>query len=216
MRRNFFCPICICITLLLSFSLLSCGGKGETKETDIGGETANGHQEEGLKESVLLIIAQNDFQDKEYSTVRSLLEEKGYSVKVATSQRGTAVGVMGLVVTPDLMLSEVKVDDYAGVIFIGGSGAESLFGSDLAHQIASEAVQEKKVVGAICIAPIILARAGILKGKRATVYYSMSKELEKLGAIYTGSEVEVEERIVTANGPDASWQFAEAIVNSLQ
>ena len=68
-----------------------------------------------------------------------------------------------------------------------------------------------KVVAAICIAPVILARAGLLKGKRATVFPDGIPELEKAGAVYTAQSVERDGRIITGNGPEAAEAFGREI-----
>ena len=88
-----------------------------------------------------------------------------------------------------------------------------------AHLTAQEAVNRKKVLAAICIAPTILAKAGVLDGKRATVWNkegNNSKILENHGAIFTDEMVIVDGKIITANGPDAAEGFAIKIVEMLK
>lgn len=55
-----------------------------------------------------------------------------------------------------------------------------------------------------------------IDGKRATVFSSERAKLEAEGAIYTGKNVEVDGKIITANGPNAAAEFAKAIVKALQ
>ncbi len=190
----------------------SCGGGGGTVPP-ADGEEAVPVQATGKK--VLIVVPQIDFQDKEFTTVRDALSQAGCQFAVATRDHAAAVGVSGTSVTPDVLLSEVSIDDYDAVVFIGGPGAETLYNLEDARNIAVEAVKENKVVGAICLAPVILARAGVLEGRRATVYYSMSRELDKNGAEYTGASVEVDGRIITGNGPEASGEFALTFLQSL-
>jgi protease I len=66
------------------------------------------------------------------------------------------------------------------------------------------------VLGAICIAPTILAKAGVLKGKQATVWDAKGEQiaiLKAAGARYTGNEVTVDALLVTGNGPNAAEEF---------
>jgi protease I len=77
--------------------------------------------------------------------------------------------------------------------------------------LVKEANRAGKVVSAICLAPVTLANAGLLEGKRATAYPSAESFLKWKGAIYTGNAVEVEGNIVTANGPEAAEEFAQAV-----
>ncbi|MEM2638356.1 MAG: DJ-1/PfpI family protein, partial [Candidatus Hadarchaeales archaeon] len=91
------------------------------------------------------------------------------------------------------------------------------FSNKHALSIAKEAFSAGKVVGAICIAPVILANAGILKGRRATVWDGdFVKMLEAGGAKYTGKNVEVDGKIVTANGPHAAREFGKKIAELLR
>jgi protease I len=76
-------------------------------------------------------------------------------------------------------------------------------------------VRDERVVAAICLAPVILARAGVLVGKRATVAGTFAAELEQCGATYTGPGVTVDGLVVTANAPKASRAFGEAIAQLL-
>jgi len=164
---------------------------------------------------VLLIIAPTDFNDTEYGTTRSVLEQAGATVSVASTTTETARSDETQV-TPDLAITDVNVGNYDAVVFIGGMGVETAYFDNItAQQIASNAYNQGKVVGAICIAPVVLAKAGILNGKHATVYNDYAAQLTAGGAIYTDQPVVTEGKIITANGPDASTAFANAIVSAL-
>lgn len=74
-------------------------------------------------------------------------------------------------------------------------------------------------MGAICIAPAILAKAGVLKGKKATVWSSLMdksavKILEKSGADYLPDSVVADGKVITATGPLAAKEFAEKIIQT--
>ncbi|MCX8082471.1 MAG: DJ-1/PfpI family protein [bacterium] len=164
---------------------------------------------------VLLIIAQNGFRDEEYFKPKQVLESAGYKVVTASMQKGTARGKLGSTVHVDIGLAEVNVNDYAGVVFVGGPGSADYFTDKTALQLAKDAYEKGKVVGAICIAPGILARAGVLKGKKATVYPSELESLKSAGAICVDKPVVSDGKIVTANGPDAAEEFGKEIVKLL-
>lgn len=164
----------------------------------------------------LLIIALTDFNDTEYSVTRNALTQAGVTVSVASTTTGTATGQDGMHVTPDIATYNVNVNNYDAVVFIGGTGVEAAYFDDTtAWQIASNANNQGKVVAAICIAPVVLANAGILNGKQATVYSGNQAQLEAGGATYTGQSVTVDGKIITANGPDAATEFANAIKSAL-
>lgn len=164
---------------------------------------------------VLFIIAFNIFRDEEYQIPREVLEEKGAQVEVASSRLGTCTGKLGLKVSSDTTIDQVDVNEYDIVAFIGGAGASEYFRNPVAHKIARAAVESRKVLGAICIAPATLANAGVLTGKRATVFSSEIEALNAGGAIYTGKSVEIDEKIITANGPEAAREFGEALAEAV-
>ena len=163
----------------------------------------------------VMIIAEKNFRDEELFEPKKILEAEGVKVIVASTSFNIARGMLGGKVKPDMLLSEIKVDDYDAIIFVGGSGASQYWNDSLAHNIAKEAVEKNKVLGAICIAPVTLANAGVLTGKKATVWPSERGKIEARGAIYTGESVQIEGRIITAEGPQAARKFGEAIAKAL-
>ena len=161
---------------------------------------------------VALIIASQQFRDEEFKEPRDLLIGKGASVFVVSSSLKESTGMLGMKVKPDILLEDLSIDVVDAVLFIGGIGASEYFTDYDAWSVAREAVKRGKVLGAICIAPVTLAKAGLLKGKMATVYSSEKETLIKAGARYTGKPVTVDGNIVTANGPQAAREFAEAVI----
>ena len=72
----------------------------------------------------------------------------------------------------------------------------------------------KKPIGAICISGCIPAQAGIMKGRKCTVFETPGSvtEIEKNGATYTGEDLTIDGNVVTANGPAPAQKFAEELV----
>jgi len=165
---------------------------------------------------VLMIIAQNGFRDEEFFETKKILEENGFKVVVASKSTNLAFGMLGGAYKPDLPLKRVRLKGYKAVVFVGGVGAKDYFNYAPALRIAKRAYKKRLVIGAICIAPVILAKAGILQGKKATVWYGEAQTLESFGAVYTGKEVQVDGRIVTANGPWAVKKFAQTLVQIIK
>lgn len=175
------------------------------------GKKMNG--EEGKR--ALMIIAHRDFRDEEFREPKEVLEKNGFQVDVASSSTDKAIGMLGLEYKPDLLLSAVKVEDYSIIAFIGGAGSREYWEDKKAHEIARESFTSGKVLGAICIAPVILANAGILNGKRVTVFQSMANRLTSKGAQYTGKAVERDGLLITAIGPSAAKDFGLALIEAL-
>jgi len=200
------------VAALLTMGSVGCGGK-PTPEATPTPVPEIAPVLEGKK--VLMIIAHRDFRDEEYERPRQILEARGAMVTVASSSLEVAKGMLGAKVKPDILLENVEVEDYDAIIFIGGVGATEYWDDPTAHAIARKAVERSKVLAAICIAPVTLAKAGVLEGRRATAFSSAVKELEAGGAACTGAEVERDGLLITATGPDAAAKFGEEIARTL-
>jgi len=170
-----------------------------------------------INKTLLFVIAHKDFRDEEYEVPRNIFRRLGAKVIVASSDTGIAVGERGLCVAPDTLISQIDTFDFDGVIFIGGMGAMKYWNDENAHRIAKSAARNNKVIGAICVAPVILAKAGVLRWKEATVWESpKTKHILKQEKVeYVLKPVVTSGNIVTANGPIAAKQFGEEIVRLL-
>lgn len=164
---------------------------------------------------VLMVIAKNKFRDEEYQEPRRTLEDEGAVVTVASTSRETAEGMLGLKVRPDILISAAKEEDYDGIIFVGGGGAKEYFESPVAHALARKFFEHGKLTSAICIAPAVLANAGLLKGRKATSFPSSEAILRSHGAVVTGEDVAADGTIVTAVGPEAAGKFGKMLVQVL-
>ena len=82
-------------------------------------------------------------------------------------------------------------------------------------RLAREAADAGRVLGAICLAPVILGNAGVLHGRNATVAGTEARTIESCGASYKGPGVTVDGTIVTANGPKSSTLFGQRMVELL-
>ena len=167
-----------------------------------------------------MIIAFRDFRDEEYFIPRQVLKSLGIEITTFSSQKGKAVGAYGGVVDITETLDDIDVSRFDGIVFVGGSGTAKYINDEKCHQIAQEAVAKGKVLGAICMAPAILARAGVLNGKRATCWSSaldksVVKILKEEGARYLQKPVVVDGQIITASGWRAARDFGEAIARHL-
>ena len=162
----------------------------------------------------LIILALDGYQDAEYAGTRSGLEAAGYDIIIASTAVGLCTGSLGGSEEATVALRDVNVIEYNCVAFIGGPGAASLASDPHALQIANDAYRANIPLGAICIAPTILAKAQVLSGKRATVWNAdgnQSEILETYGAEYTAEAVTIDGNIVTGNGPAAAEEFGRML-----
>jgi len=173
-----------------------------------------------LNKKVAVIIAFRDFRDVEYFIPKNILAGAGAKIITVSSQKGIAIGADGGEVQVNLLASEVNIAEFDAVVFIGGAGmGKSLDNPDF-QKIAQDAAAADKVLGAICIAPALLAKAGVLKGKKATVWSSAMdksavKILEEGGAQYLAEDAVTDGKLITASGPPAAKQFGETLLELL-
>jgi protease I len=202
-------PIPILVALLMVFG---CG----PKQVSVPGSPGRGPSAApGAAGKAVMIIAHKDFRDEELTETRRVLEQANQTVVVASSDLSPATGMLDMQAPVDLLVKDVKAADYDAVVFVGGSGAQEYWDDPAAQQLARDAVAQGKVLGAICFAPVTLANAGVLQGKKATVWRSEVGRLKAQGADYTGAKVQVDGRIVTADGPEAAPEFGKALLKVL-
>lgn len=172
---------------------------------------------------IAMIIGPIGYQDTEFNTPYNYFIKHDAQVDVYSTKKGIAKGVFGAEFNVTHVLDELDVGVYDAIVFIGGPGTKLVRDDNNSLFIAKNAIKENKILAAICWSPTILAKAGVLDKKKATVWQGIDPEfnmrtsayLEKKGAKYTGTEVTIDGNIVTANGPMAAERYAEAIWKKL-
>lgn len=167
--------------------------------------------------TALIILAQQGFQDHEYEGTKKGLVDAGFGIVIGSKHAGECTGKFGSSVDAAIALKDVKVADYDRIAFIGGPGAAAYASDPDALKIANDTVRANLPLGAICIAPTILAKARVLENRKATVWDdgqgTQIKMLQDMGATYTGDTVTVDGKIVTGNGPEAAEEFGRAFAS---
>jgi len=177
----------------------------------VGEGTAKGRAAGGKR--AVFIIESLNFRDDELFATRRVLEAAQIQTVVASTRTGIVRGALGGMAEAQILVSQLRVDDYDAIIFISGPGEYVV--NPVALEIARETVRKGKVLGAIGVAPTILASAGVLTGIRATAYLTEQGRLQQAGAYYTGLPVEREGLRITATGPTAAIQFGRTIADAL-
>lgn len=131
---------------------------------------------------------------------------------VSVMGRREVLSAQDVPVLADVLYSDVCFADAEALVLPGGSvGTENMSAhAELCALLKSEAAKGEILLAAICAAPMVLGRCGILEGKRATCYPGCEGDL--FGAEYTAAAVERDGKIITACGPGASFDFGFAIV----
>ena len=168
---------------------------------------------------VILLVAHEGYQPIEYGVTKEILKEAGMLVLTASDKQGTASSNNSSTTHVDLTCDEIDPEKIDGLFIIGGPGALEYLDTPLVHSLVQEMMSLGKPYGAICIAPRILAKAGVLGGKKATGWDD-DKQLAALfqehAVTYKHEAVTVDGVIVTATNPAAAEGFGKAIVRVLK
>src|SRR5215468_3836586 len=167
---------------------------------------------------VLMVIPQTQFRDEEFFEPKKILETEGATVVVASSTVRMCRGMKGGTAQADIAIADAKADDYAGVVLCGGSSVPEFFWNDKKLQELVTAMSSAgKIVAAICLSTVVLAKAKLLAGREATVYFlpAAIEELKAAGAKYVQETLLIHNNIILAEGPPDSQRFGQAVRSAL-
>ncbi len=134
---------------------------------------------------------------------------------VSITGERTVTGAHGIRVETDALIEDVEFFDAELLVLPGGMpGATNLAAHPILIERLRDHVNAGRPVAAICAAPLVLGRLGMLEGKRATCYPGFEGELR--GATCTGALVEQDGLFITGKGPAAVFEFGYAIVERMK
>lgn len=162
-----------------------------------------------------LIVSANQFEDLELLVPFYRLQEAGYDVHVSAGVAGVIAGKHGYEVKVDKTFAAVDPGNYDLLILPGGKAPAVIRDDARALEIVHAFFNTDKLVGAICHGPKVLAAAGLLRGRRATCYRTLAKEIRDAGADYQDSEVVVDGRLVTSRQTDDLPAFMRTLIGMM-
>ena len=168
-----------------------------------------------MKNRVLFIIGFTIFKDEELVHPIEVFEKNGFIVDLVSYKAGPVKGLKKNEITIEKTVEDVTVDNYDAIVLLGDVD-ETLFENKTLMEIVKEAYKKGLVIGASFRTPVILANAGILNGKKATVWIEDKDIIEENGGYYTGASMEIDERIVTTDGPHSAKMFAQTIIDLIK
>jgi len=167
---------------------------------------------------VLMVIPHTQFRDEEFFEPRKILEDEGAKVVVASTSVRICRGMKGGSVQAEISIAEAKAEDYAALVLCGGSSVPGFFWNDKKLQELAAAMSAAgKIVAAICLSTVVLAKAKLLAGREATVYFlpEAIEELRTAGAKYVKETLLIDGNIILAEGPLDSQRFGQALRTAL-
>jgi protease I len=165
---------------------------------------------------IAMFIAFQGFRDEEYVEPKKALEAAGHKVTTVSTARGEARGKFRVTAQVDRTVDEIDPADYDALTLVGGPGALEHLDTPKVHAIFRKAMELGKVVGSICISPVALAHAGLLKGRTVTCFPDGAEEVEKGGGKYTGKDLEIDGKLSTASGPVPARKYGQALAEALK
>ena len=167
---------------------------------------------------ILMVIPYTQFRDEEFFEPKKILEDEGGKLVIASTVARVCRGMRGGSVQADIAIADAKVDDYAALVICGGSSVPDFFWNDKKLQEFATAMSGAgKIVAAICLSTVVLAKAKLLADREATVYFlpQAIQELKDAGAKYVKQTLIIHNNIILAEGPPDSQRFGQAIRSAL-
>jgi 4-methyl-5(b-hydroxyethyl)-thiazole monophosphate biosynthesis len=159
----------------------------------------------------ILVPLVNGFEEIEAISAIDILRRADIEVVTAGLPGTMVTGDRGVKIIADKMLKDIDPEEFQALVLPGGRGSPSLTKSTKMMDIINDFHKKDKLIAAICYSPVLLARKGLLDGKRATVYPGNEKELPKP----RGEKVVVDGNLITSQGPGTAIEFALKIVEVL-
>ena len=166
---------------------------------------------------VLLLLA-DGFEEIEALGTADILRRMGAEVVLTAMQKATVTGSHNIHVTADALFDTLDTGDFDAVILPGGlPGSLNLYNDDRVINTLLNFAAENKVTAAICAAPMVLDKAGLLENRRFTMYpaedlYKYLRDSKRPQSDMTVSDG----KVITGKGPGATAYFAAAVAEALE
>ena len=161
------------------------------------------------------VLFAEGFEEIEAVTPVDVLKRAGVEVDMIGISGMEITGSHDITIKMDCQLEDVFVDDYDMLFLPGGlPGSHNLRDDDNVIQFVQDMNALGKFVTAICAAPIVLARAGVIEDKRVTSHPSKEDEITSCED-YTAARVEVDGNIITGRGAGCAFEFSFALCEAL-
>jgi len=165
----------------------------------------------------IAFLVENHFEDVEFQIPFVALQQAGVEVKTLGSRMTDEyVGKHGNVrIQPDASTTEVRAEDFDGFVIPGGYAPDRLRTYDQAVRLVVDAIAQNKLIAAVCHGPQLLIEADQLRGKQATGFRSIRKDMQNAGASYVNQAVVVDGNLITSRRPGDMVQFTLTLLSKL-
>lgn len=162
----------------------------------------------------IMMILADGFEEIEALAVVDILRRAEVNCVMVGLSDIDVTGAHGIQVKCDILFDDINLSEYEGIILPGGMpGALNLKNNIRLTETVKDYHSSGRIVAAICAAPIVLEKAGIISGKQVTSYPSFRDDLHN--SIYLNDIVAVDGNIITSRGPATAMSFAFEILKAL-
>ena len=165
---------------------------------------------------VLVPLAQG-CEELEAITITDLLVRAGITVTTCGLDNAPVTASRGTTIIPDTSIDMVLDQDFDLIVLPGGlPGAEHLRDNPSLQTLIKKQAAENRYLGAICAAPMALAKAGVLQGRTATSYPGVLAALNDESITVSEKPIEIDNNIITSRGPGTAMDFALTLIELLE
>lgn len=167
---------------------------------------------------MVYVFLADGFEEVEALATADILRRAGIKLKTVGVTSDTVTGSHGITVTPDCLINNEEFSKIDAIVLPGGMpGTTNLGANEKLCGIIENAADNGVLLAAICAAPSVYGKLGLLESREYTCYPGF--ESEAFGGEYTHLPVCTDQvgiyPLITANGPAAAFDFAFAILNYL-
>ncbi len=159
----------------------------------------------------VLVPITDGTEEMEAVIVIDTLRRAKWEVVAAGLKKGVITASRGVKIVPDAAWDEIDPSLFDLIVVPGGAkGVESFLQEESLHEAIRGLHRAGKIVAAVCAGPLVLQRAGVLAGRKATCYPDIGPELTQ--AQYVNEAVVIDGNVITSQGAGTCFEFALAIV----
>ena len=165
----------------------------------------------------VLVVLADGCEELEAVTIIDLLRRADVAVTVAGLEPGPVTASRGVRLLPDIALDSIGGEPFDLIVLPGGAeGARRLSESARIGELLMQQIRDGRCVAAICAAPTVLGRLGLLDHRRVAAYPGFLEPLEIPGVeIEAAASVVMDGRIITSRGPGTAMDFALFLIEHL-
>jgi 4-methyl-5(b-hydroxyethyl)-thiazole monophosphate biosynthesis len=159
----------------------------------------------------IMILLAEGFEEVEFVTIVDILRRADLEVTVVGLKAGPIDGSHGVKIMPDTLVDKVTAAQFDAVVLPGGyPGFVNLGEDERVLKLVRDMASGDKYLTAICGAPSVLSKAGVIEGKKVTIHPGVKDQL--VTGSYVDQRVVVDGRVVTSQGPGTAVEFSLKLV----